>query len=452
MNRLLLSIIIISFSAPSYAYLDPGTGSMLLSAIVGLIATALFSVKSLYYKAIEFFYRLTGRKLERNESKLYFYSEGGQYWNTFKPVLQALDKKQVSAIYLTSDMDDQGLKFESETVKTKFIGTGNKAYSYLNMLEADVCAMTTPGLDVLQIRRSKGVKHYAHLVHACTDMGTYKLFSFDYYDSILCSGEHQKKSIRALEQLRGTTTKLLLDSGCPYMDVLADRLEKEKDNEPTQSNNDSIDSDLVSSQQNLEPNETLDTNIQTVLLAPTWGKNGLLTRFGNKIIDAILISGKNLIIRPHPQSYISEKELMQDLESKYSQDTRVSWDKSSDNFESLFKSDVLVSDLSGVVFDYAFIFEKPVITVEFEYEWKGMEANDLPFKMWELEVLDQIGQTINQNQIEEIPAIINALLEQNTITQQLRDLRDQSLYNYKNTGEVIANQLIELLEQTQKSN
>jgi len=43
-------------------------------------------------------------------------------------------------------------------VEAKYIGTGTKAYSYLRFLEADVCAMTTPGLDVLQIKRSKGVK------------------------------------------------------------------------------------------------------------------------------------------------------------------------------------------------------------------------------------------------------------------------------------------------------
>lgn len=66
------------------------------------------------------------------------------------------------------------------------------------MLEADVCVLTTPGLDVLQIHRSPGVRHYAHLVHSATDMAIYKLFSFDWFDSVLCSGPHQMRSLRAL--------------------------------------------------------------------------------------------------------------------------------------------------------------------------------------------------------------------------------------------------------------
>ena len=77
-----------------------------------------------------------------------------------------------------------------------------------------------PGLDVLQIRRSKGVKHYVHLVHAITDIGTYKQFSFDYFDTILTSGEYQIRALRELEKLRGTKEKNLVRTGCTYMDLL----------------------------------------------------------------------------------------------------------------------------------------------------------------------------------------------------------------------------------------
>tara|TARA_B110000037_G_C16912758_1_gene420985 strand:+ start:370 stop:654 length:285 start_codon:yes stop_codon:yes gene_type:complete len=38
------------FSAPSFAYLDPSTGGMILSAILGLIATIGLMVKTYWYK------------------------------------------------------------------------------------------------------------------------------------------------------------------------------------------------------------------------------------------------------------------------------------------------------------------------------------------------------------------------------------------------------------------
>jgi hypothetical protein len=38
------------FSAPAFAYLDPSTGGMILSAILGLIATLGLMVKTYWYK------------------------------------------------------------------------------------------------------------------------------------------------------------------------------------------------------------------------------------------------------------------------------------------------------------------------------------------------------------------------------------------------------------------
>ena len=61
MNRKTLSILITlslaGFAPPVFAYLDPSTGSMILSAIVGLFATMALAVKTYWYKLKAFFRR-----------------------------------------------------------------------------------------------------------------------------------------------------------------------------------------------------------------------------------------------------------------------------------------------------------------------------------------------------------------------------------------------------------
>lgn len=157
MKKLILILILyFSYQPTANAYLDPGSGSMLLSAIVGILATIFFSIKGFYYKIKSFFLRMFGIKVEKNIHELVFYSEGKYYWNTFKPILEALDAKGVEAVYMTSSEEDEGLNFKSDYISTRYIGEGNRAYTYLNMLEAKVCVMTTPGIGVLQIQRSKG--------------------------------------------------------------------------------------------------------------------------------------------------------------------------------------------------------------------------------------------------------------------------------------------------------
>lgn len=44
------SIILLTFSAPSMAYIDPGSGSAIMSAIVGFFAAVTMLVKTYWYK------------------------------------------------------------------------------------------------------------------------------------------------------------------------------------------------------------------------------------------------------------------------------------------------------------------------------------------------------------------------------------------------------------------
>jgi hypothetical protein len=48
---------LLTMSSPAWAYLDPGTGSMIISAIVGLFATVGLAVKTYWYKLKGFFRR-----------------------------------------------------------------------------------------------------------------------------------------------------------------------------------------------------------------------------------------------------------------------------------------------------------------------------------------------------------------------------------------------------------
>ena len=46
----IVAISLLGMAPPAWAYLDPGTGSMIISAIVGLLATAGLAIKTYWYK------------------------------------------------------------------------------------------------------------------------------------------------------------------------------------------------------------------------------------------------------------------------------------------------------------------------------------------------------------------------------------------------------------------
>ena len=56
-TALVLVVALLGYAPSSAAYLDPGTGSMILSAIVGLIATVTLAAKTWWYRIRRFFRR-----------------------------------------------------------------------------------------------------------------------------------------------------------------------------------------------------------------------------------------------------------------------------------------------------------------------------------------------------------------------------------------------------------
>jgi hypothetical protein len=51
----LMLVVCLSIASPAYAYLDPGTGSMLVSAVVGVAAAVALAVKMFWYRLLAFF-------------------------------------------------------------------------------------------------------------------------------------------------------------------------------------------------------------------------------------------------------------------------------------------------------------------------------------------------------------------------------------------------------------
>jgi hypothetical protein len=335
-------------------YIDPGTGSMLFSILIGAAATVFFVFRALLIKA-KIFFSGGGSGAAASASQYVIYCEGKQYFNVFKPVLDEFEKRKINLLYLSSASDDPVFEMHFDYIKSEYIGEGNKAFARLNMLNADFVLMTTPGLQVYQLKRSRLVKHYSHILHAPSDATMYRLFGIDYFDSVLLTGAYQAEDIRKLENLRGLPEKQLVTVGCTYLDVYAEKIKRE-------------------ASQLLPPK---DNSIFTVLVSPSWGDSALLSRYGEKLLSPLVKTGWRIIVRPHPQSKKSEAAMLNALIEKYSGAANLEWDHERENIYSLSKADIMISDFSGIIFDYVFLFDKPVLYVNHKMDMRLYDADDL---------------------------------------------------------------------------
>lgn len=368
-------------------YIDPGTGSMLFTILIGILGALRYVFKSWFVKLR--FFLSGGRKTKDDGDKLplVIFSEGKQYWNIFNPVCRELEARGIKVVYMTASEEDPALKNEYKHIRTEFIGTGNKAFAKLNFLNADIVLATTPGLDVYQWKRSREVKSYVHMFHAAGDVTLYRMFGMDYYDVLLTSGDYQEKQIRDLESLRNLPAKEVVKVGIPYMDEMLARFK----------NNSVV---------NKKEGEV------TVLLAPSWGPSAILSKYGKKIIDVLLQTGYHVIVRPHPQSFTSEKDLMDGLMKEYPNSEQLEWNRDADNFEVLKRSDILISDFSGVIFDFSLVYDKPVIYTDTFFDDSVYDAWWLDSKLWTFEILPYLGMQLNTDNMGKLKEMIDQCINE----------------------------------------
>lgn len=364
-------------------YIDPGTGSMLFTILIGVLGAAFYSARMLFIKLR---YRLGGGKVEALDKKipLVIFSDGKQYWKVFAPICKELSARGQKVVYYTMSEDDPALSAQLPGMTAEFIGEDNRAFTKLNFLKANVVFSTTPGLDVYQWKRSKDVDFYVHIPHAPNDITLYRMFGIDYYDSILLSGDYQVKQIRQMEAKRELPAKDLKLVGIPYMDDMAARLESVG---------------------------AAEAHERTVLLAPSWGDSALFGVYGGKIIEKLLETGYHVIVRPHPQSFKSEKELMDKLMEKFPNSDKLEWNRDSDNFEVLRRSDILISDFSGVTFDFSLIYDKPVIYTTPNFDLGPYDAWWMDEPLWTTTILPHIGAELTEDKMDSLKELIDTCIE-----------------------------------------
>ena len=331
--------------------------------------------------------------------------------------------KTTSAKKLGLELQAMGYTPKIISLDNYYIGEGSVAYYKISHLSANIVLSTTPNIGTpgYPISRSEKIEKLVFVSHAFDDCSFFHRYSLDYYNVVLLVGKIEELSIRALEKLRNLSAKELVPAGLPYMDELLKRVtpagEKQFEKE----------------------------NEVTVLLAPSWGKKGFLNYYDIDFIELLAKKQFNLIIRPHPQSWKVEKDLLQNIKKKLDKYKNITWDLNPDNSGSLQAADILISDVSAIRYDFALVCHKPFITLPIpisketleEYEIADME------KPWVEEAFREIGYgyTLKNDEFAQLDIIIMKILREKD-NEAIKAFQNKYLYNLGNSGKAVAEYLI----------
>lgn len=405
-----------------FAYLDPGTGSLLLYALVGIAASLVFALRNLWYRLQELLFKGHVSKHDAAiQTDLVFHSEGGRYWPVFEPILSALDARGIPCVYVTPDSADPAIRWAAEHSNVTVFNPGNELMSiaWMNRTRAKIVVSTTPNLDVYMWKRSPTVERYVHIFHAPTTVEFYEKYALCFYDDIFTVGSFQEKAIRELDEKRLLPQKKFHPVGLTYYDYMV--------REVQQTVGDS--SGIPAS----------SCGKATVLYAPSWGSRSSLVLFGKDLVSRLLDSGYRVLFRPHPQSAVSDAAVLSDILTSFEKNPLFCVDRNLTGIAAMKESGFMITDFSGVLFDYAYLFGKPIVLAAFDTPVTGgYEAEDVDGPLWDIESAQKLSRPLPEN-LDELPALLEEIVRNNGQVQaeNLR-FRDETVLNFAHAGEAAA--------------
>ena len=359
-------------------------------------------------------------ELSDAQRSIVFYAENKASKNHFKLLISELTENlNLQICYVTSVKDDPYLSTKNKNILSFYIGDGVVRTKFFLMLKAKILIMDMPDLETFHIKRSKVYPvHYVYLFHSIFSIHSYlRKGAIDNYDTIFCVGPHHVKEIIVTEKTYGLKSKILVKYGFGRLDTL---LEERKKFDKTNSDN-------------------------LVLITPSYGKNNLLETCGINLIDILLKSKFKVMLRPHFRTLKESPELISRIIKKFENNPNFFFEEGIISKESFQNSMCLISDWSGISFEYAFTFNRQVIFIDVPQKILNPNYKDIDLEPIEISIRKKIGKIFSPNNLEEIPIFIENIEDENSVSsKEIEKICLETVYNIGESAKIGAEYIKEL--------
>ena len=368
-------------------------------------------------------------ELDLDERSIVFYSESSVILYPYvEEIIRELQNRDQKVCYLTSSKDDPILKNKNENVRVFYIGDSElEKMNFFLRLKAKMLIMTMPDLGSYHIKRSKEFPvHYIYTFHSMNSTHMeFQKDAFDEFDSIFCVGPYQVQELRATEQLYNLKRKNLVE--CGY--GLLDKLLKLRSSFPEKKN-------------------LLKNNKKNILIAPSWGKHNLLESTGIELVKTLLDAGYYVTVRPHPMTSKKSPKTIKQIKERFEKNPDFLLDTNTSSFEQLFSSYALITDWSGIGYEYAFVCERPVIYIDVPKKSHNKEYEKIGLVPFEISIRDKIGEVVSVQNVETIPDRIEFLYNNsNNFENKIQKIRNDAIFNIGESGKVMASEIIRIISE-----
>lgn len=356
--------------------------------------------------------------------KLVFYSEGSGFYKYYKGTIEyLLEHTNITIHYITSDYNDRIFELAGKNDKIRAYYIGEKKLITLMMkMDADIVVMTTPDLETYHIKRSYVRKdiEYIFVMH---DMGSFNLTNrngaVDHFDTVFCTGKHQKEEVEKIEIAKNLPKKTTVEAGYDLLD------------------------DMI---KDYESNKTV-TERPVILIGPSWQVDSIMDSCIDDILEGFKNSEFDVIVRPHPQYVRHKAEKCEALKEKYKEYTNISVQTDFSSNSTVFDAAILVTDWSGICFEYAYTTKRPVIFIDTPMKVMNPEYKMIDTVPINIMLRNEIGKSIAMEDAKSTIDVAREMIANaDSYSDKIEAFRNEYVYNLGHSAEISAKYIISQLK------
>lgn len=348
---------------------------------------------------------------------LVFYSEKSGFYKYFQDVIEyLLSHSNIIIHYVTSDPKDQIFKLAEAQPRIRPYYIGEKRLITLFMkMDADIVVMTMPDIENFHLKRSY-VRKDIEYIYMCHGIGSMNLLlrngALFHYDTIFSVGEYQTQELEAEERVYQLPARKIVHYGYGLLDKTMEAYQKMP---------------------------KIERDKPQILIAPSWQPDNIMDGAIDGLLSGLLTGEYKVIVRPHPEYCKRFPQKIRDFQSRYHKqfgdDFILQTDFSSN--ETVFSSDLLITDWSTICFEYAFTTKNPVLFVDTPMKVMNPEYEKLGIVPLDIRCRNEIGVSLSVEQVTTAKDAVANLLEQGEkYSRQIAELLQVNVYNQGTSGQV----------------
>ncbi len=363
-----------------------------------------------------------------------FYSEKSGFYKYYKELIAELLKRSNLVIhYVTNDFNDVIFDIAKDEPRIKPYYIGLKKTALLMMLvETDIFVMTTPDLDKYYLKRSYLKKDIEYIYAPHDSMSAHLSFNdgaFDAFDTMFCVGQHFVDEMRAIVAMKKLPEKNLVEFGFPLLDNLVEAGRRENENRKEDA-------------------------VKEILIAPSWQEDNILDSCIDEIISGLYGKDYKICVRPHPEYVKRFGYQMSKLLEKYADYNKelLSFELDFSSNKSIYSSDLLITDWSGIAAEFCFATERPALFINTKPKILNPEWEKVGITPVEMKLRKEIGVDVEKQDLGNISDTVKALFEnQGEYKAKIKKYYENFTFNHGNAAEIGAKYILKSLSQKSKN-